>query len=109
MAVNDFPLENLPFGVFRRDGEAHICTAIGDRILDLHEATRAGLLDEPTLLAPALNAFMATRRTIDVKTRIRAGNFEEHMLPMDGAEMLLPVNIGDYTDFYASVHHATNV
>ena len=109
MAVTDFPLENLPFGVFRRDGEAHICTALGDRIIDLHTATQAGLLDEPSLLEPTLNAFMATRRTVQVKAQIRAGNFEEHMLPMTGAEMLLPVAIGDYTDFYASVHHATNV
>jgi fumarylacetoacetase len=110
--MTDFPIENLPFGVFRRDGEAHICTAIEDRILDLHACVREGLLDEPSLLEPALNAFMAAGKTVAVKQRIREllqANIERHLEPMDGAEMLLPMRIGDYTDFYASVHHATNV
>jgi fumarylacetoacetase len=107
--MTDFPIENLPFGVFRRDGEPHICTAIEDRILDLHACVRDRLIDEPTLLASTLNAFMAARRTLEVKRQIRALNDERHFLPMDGAEMLLPVVIGDYTDFYTSIHHATNV
>lgn len=110
--MNDFPIENLPFGVFRRDGEAHICTAIEDRVFDLHTATREGLLDEASLLEPALNAFMARNVTREVKRRIRElldTNVERHLVPMQGAEMLLPMSIGDYTDFYASIHHATNV
>lgn len=110
MAVTDFPVENLPFGVFVRDGEPHICTAIEDRILDLHACARAGLIDEPTLLEPVLNAFMARNVTVAVKTKIRQlleGNVE--LLPMKEARMVLPVRIGDYTDFYASIHHATNV
>ncbi len=107
--MTDFPIQNLPFGVFRRDGEAHICTALEDRILDLHACVRDGLIDEQTLLAPVLNTFMATRRTLEVKNQIRALKDDRHFVPMRGAEMLLPVAIGDYTDFYASVHHATNV
>jgi fumarylacetoacetase len=110
--MTDFPIENLPFGVIRRDGEAHICTAIEDRILDLHACVREGMLDEPSLLEPSLNAFMAAGKTVAVKRRIRQllqANVERHLEPMDGAEMLLPMRIGDYTDFYASVHHATNV
>ncbi|HEY0155847.1 MAG TPA: fumarylacetoacetase [Thermoanaerobaculia bacterium] len=110
--MTDFPIENLPFGVFRRGGEAHICTAIEDRILDLHACAREGLLDEPSLLEPVLNAFMAARKTLAVKQRIREllqSGIDRHLVPMDGAEMLLPMRIGDYTDFYASVHHATNV
>jgi fumarylacetoacetase len=111
--MTDFPIENLPFGVFRRDGDAHICTAFEDRIIDLHAATRAGLLDEPTLLEPLLNAFMVTRKTLAVKARIRelirSGEADAHSVPMQGAEMLMPMRISDYTDFYASVHHATNV
>jgi fumarylacetoacetase len=110
--VTDFPIENLPFGVFERDGESHICTAIGDQILDLHACVRAGLLDEPTLLEPQLNAFMARNITVEVKTRIRKllnSNLQTHLVPMSGAKMLLPARIGDYTDFYASIHHATNV
>jgi len=113
VAVTDFPIENLPFGVVCRDGEPHICTAIEDRIFDLHSATRAGLLDEPALLEPLLNAFMARGKTVPVKARIRellqSGDAEPHLIPMAGATMLLPVRIGDYTDFYASIHHATNV
>ena len=111
--MTDFPIENLPFGVTERDGEPHICTAIDDQILDLHTATRAGLLDEPTLLEPLLNAFMAKNVTVATKQRIRellrSGNANAHLLPLRGAKMLLPIRIGDYTDFYASVHHATNV
>ena len=112
MAVTDFPIENLPFGVVERDGSPHVCTAIEDRILDLHACAREGLIDEPSLLEPLLNPFMARGVTRAVKQRIRAlldGNVERHLLPMKDARMLLPVRIGDYTDFYASVHHATNV
>ncbi|HEX2121147.1 MAG TPA: fumarylacetoacetase [Thermoanaerobaculia bacterium] len=110
--MTDFPIENLPFGVFRRDGEAHICTAIEDRVLDLHTATREGLIDEPALLEPVLNPLMAKGAGGAVRQRVRElldGNVERHLLPLRDAEMLLPARIGDYTDFYASVHHATNV
>ena len=107
--MTDFPITNLPFGVFERDGEAHICTALEDRIIDLHACVRAGLIDEPALLEPLLNAFMAKGTTLEVKRRIRELDLTEHSVPMDGARMLLPARIGDYTDFYASVHHATNV
>jgi fumarylacetoacetase len=110
--MTDFPIENLPFGVVRRGTEAHICTAIDDRILDLHACVREGLIDEPSLLEPVLNAFMARLRTVEIKQRIREllkSGVEDHLIPMQGAEMLLPVQVGDYTDFYASVFHATNV
>jgi len=111
--MTDFPLTNLPFGVIDRDGEAHICTALEDRILDLHACVRAGLIDEATLLEPLLNAFMARGTTLAVKARIRElvanGEADAHFVSMKNARMLLPVSIGDYTDFYASVHHAMNV
>ena len=110
-----FPIENLPFGVFRRNGHSHIGVAFEERILDLHACTSAGLLDEPSLLAPQLNTFMSRGRDVarDVRARITElltrGTADEHLVPMNGAEMLMPMTIGDYTDFYASVHHATNV
>jgi len=113
--MTDFPITNLPFGVLRRDGEARICTAFEDRILDLHACVRAGLIDEPALLQPLLNDFMAKGRGAARAVRARitelltTGAAEPHLLPMEGAELLLPMRIGDYTDFYASVHHATNV
>jgi fumarylacetoacetase len=105
MAVTDFPIENLPFGVARVNGEPHICTRLHDEILDLHAA--ADLLGEPTLREPTLNAFAAASKTKETKQRIRE-NIDD--IPrITNAEMLLPIQIGDYTDFYASVHHATNV
>ncbi|MEA2489129.1 MAG: fumarylacetoacetase [Acidobacteriota bacterium] len=113
--TTDFPITNLPFGVFRRDGAPHICTAYENQIVDLHAATVAGLLDEPALLEPVLNALMAKGRAAGravrerVQELLRRGLADPFLLPMDGAAMLLPISIGDYTDFYASVHHATNV
>jgi fumarylacetoacetase len=103
--MTDFPIENLPFGVARVKGEPHICTALHDQVLDLHAA--ADLIGEPTLREPVLNAFAAKRVTLRTKERIRAVIDDIPRIP--NAEMLLPLNIGDYTDFYASVHHATNV
>jgi len=120
---SDFPLENLPLGVFRRaDGAACIGSAIGDSILDLRAAADAGLL--PRELAAAcwedsLNALMAMGRGASRALRERMqellsdesarARVEPLLLARAGAEMLLPAWIGDYTDFYASVYHATNV
>ena len=105
MAVSDFPIENLPFGVARVDGEAHICTRFHEEVLDLHAA--ADLIGEPTLREPTLNAFAAKNVTKATKQRIR--EVIDDIPRIANAEMLLPMRIGDYTDFYASVHHATNV
>src|SRR5436190_15950928 len=100
MSPTDFPIENLPFGVFDADGEPHVCTAIEDNILDLH-----GWLPEP-----ALNAFMASGDVVETKQRIRKLlDTNAELIPMRDATMLMPVRIGDYTDFYASIHHATRV
>ncbi|MBT9329903.1 fumarylacetoacetase [Paracidobacterium acidisoli] len=122
----DFPLENLPFGVFRAEAGPRIGVAIGDCVLDLRAAAGAGLLDglPPRLTdacrAPVLNPLMeqgraaasALRRRLTEllaeKSRDRA-KIEPLLLPQSGIEMLLPASIGDYTDFYASIHHATNV
>jgi fumarylacetoacetase len=116
----DFPLENLPFGVFRHDGEAHIGVAIGDQILDLAQCWSERLIDEPACGAPSLNALMAKGRAATTKLRNRLSTLlrddapereqlSRHLVAMREAEMLLPAEIGDYTDFYASIHHATNV
>ncbi len=113
--MTDFPIQNLPYGVFQRGAEPHIGVAFEDHILDLHACVRAGLIDEPSLLAPRLNELMARGGDVarDVRARIiellTRGSADEHLVPRNGAQMLLPMNIGDYTDFYASVHHATNV
>jgi len=129
----DFPLQNLPFGVFRRAGESgagRIGVAIGDQVLDLAACHEAGLFDGEAAEAgeactqPTLNALMALGRPHWRALRhrlahlLRAGapgeaghrwRVEACLVPMASVEMLLPASIGDYTDFYASVHHATNV
>src|SRR5271170_430191 len=122
----DFPLENLPFGVVRRSGGlACPCVAIGDKILDLHETVANGLLDilDPEIArcceSDSLNGLMSlgpeavsTLRVhlMDLlSNRIARARVQPGLIPQSTAEMLLPARIGDYTDFYASVYHATNV
>jgi fumarylacetoacetase len=124
----DFPIQNLPFGVFRQRNETdgRIGVAIGDRILDLFACREAGLLLElPESLqeasaAPNLNALMALGSWATLALRDRLSELlqlngltfpveTKILIPMAEAELLLPANIGDYTDFYASIFHATNV
>ncbi|HEX7023820.1 MAG TPA: fumarylacetoacetase [Gemmatimonadales bacterium] len=124
----DFPLQNLPLGVFRPKGTdgRRIGIAIGGMMLDLGAASESGLLDalDPALLAalsaPSLNALMALGRRASQELRfaahglLRAGSrrakeAERCLVDQTGADLLLPAEVGDYADFYASVHHATNV
>ena len=122
----DFSIQNLPFGVFRSATASAIGVAIGDRILDLRRAVAAGMIEglAPALVeacgAPVLNPLMELGRAhwSALRSRLsellRAGSehrrFVEPLLaPMAEAEMVVPAAIGDYTDFYASIHHATNV
>jgi fumarylacetoacetase len=122
----DFPIRNLPFGVFRSGPTCAIGVAIGDRILDLGCTAQAGLLDglSPDTVracsAPTLNPLMALGREhwLPLRQRLsellRAGGghqaaVEPLLVRMDEVAMVAPANIGDYTDFYASIHHAANV
>ncbi len=122
----DFPLANLPFGVFERDGTARIGLAIGDQILDLHACAQARLLDNlPAPVTQAchsesqLNELARLGRIAARSLRQRAADLlsnpeyrsrvEPLLVPQSSARMLPPFSIGDYTDFYASVYHATNV
>ena len=109
--ASDFPIQNLPFGVFRRRGGKEPPrggVAIGDRILDL---AAVGLKTGPTLNKLAT----AGRRTWkDLRKVLSLGlsdpkqskRFSKHLVPMKQAELFLPVAIGDYSDFYAGIHHA---
>lgn len=128
----DFPLQNLPWGVAirpDRPGVPHIMVAIGDCALDMAEAAGHNLLDGlpaavvDALRRPTLNAFMALGQPAWRAARARAQallsdgphSIQNHprrdavLLPRAQLAMQLPVDIGDYTDFYASLHHATNV
>jgi len=122
----DFPLDNLPFGVFQvPGGMASIAAAIGDQILNLRAIACSGLLASAGEEIAAccehdsLNALMALGREAARTLRHRLieilsdpvarAHIEPALLPQQDAEMLLPARIGDYTDFYASIYHATNV
>ncbi len=129
----EFPIQNLPFGVFHvgdDEDEPRVGLAIGDSILDLvaaHDAGYFGGLAERAAeecAAPALNRLMAMGRPYWSELREQAANLldagsaayrdnprlgDRLLVPQNEAELLLPAQVGDYTDFYASVHHATNV
>jgi fumarylacetoacetase len=120
----DFPIQNLPFGVFRpAAGQSpRVGVAIGDQILDVAAVAPSfgGAAAEAAkaCAAPALNPLMALgpqawsalRGTLSRSLSADRGDtsLARHLVPMSKAEMLLPVVIGDFTDFYASVFHATN-
>ena len=129
---SDFPIQNLPYGRFRRAGPAaasepwRIGIAIGDQILDLAAAqNQPGWPDAlaPQLQALAggdLNAVMAAPKAVRVALRqamslaLRAGSAQQTALAgclvaQADAQMALPCAIADYTDFYAGIHHATAV
>jgi fumarylacetoacetase len=126
----DFPIQNLPFGVFERDAREgpRIGVAIGDQILDVAGAAEGGYLGglsdgaKNALLRPVLNDFAAMgpaprmnlRRALQtllgLDGPLRGSQIAKRLLvPQRDAEMRMPFAIGDYTDFYASLHHATNV
>jgi fumarylacetoacetase len=126
---SDFPIQNLPFGVFRRAGTAEPFrggVAIGDQILDLRAVTERAPFDgaaHEALAAcsgPTLNRFMSLGPEIQAHVRgclsraLASGSGDSAVLradlvPQADAEFQVPAHIGDYTDFYASIHHATNV
>ena len=129
--ASDFPVQNLPMGAFERKGSGgvRVGVAIGDRILDLAACDERGLLrGMPTAIeeacrAASLNAFMAQPARLRSALRNRISHLLRAegafvtarseaaavLLPQAEAEMRLPAAVGDYTDFYASLFHATNV
>src|SRR5579862_7239715 len=124
---SEFPLENLPYGVFRSsNGEPHIGVAIGDAIFDLHGAAQVGLFDgivsRAVLAAPTLNLLLAAGRAVWSALRERVyellrantsafadADREALIVSRENAQMLLPLSVGDYVDFYSSLEHATNL
>jgi len=127
-ARTDFPLANLPYGVFTHANTTRIGVAIGDQIIDLRAAASESMLASlpaavvDACTASVLNPLMelgpeewsALRRQItellsenaDAETQRRAAGM---LVPQTDAVMHVPAEIGDYTDFYASIHHATRV
>src|SRR5579872_2154569 len=103
----DFPIQNLPVATFVARDAAHAGVAIGDRILDISSAL--GVTSVHAILSMTRADRRTLRRHISDYLVNRHTGAEQHLAPMAGAQFLLPCPIGDYTDFYASIHHATNV
>ena len=127
--VSDFPIQNLPYGVFSsRDGLApRVGVAIGNFVLDLWELEQDGRLDVGELgvfAASMLNPFMALGPNAWSRTRARISELLRHdnpelrdnaelrgraLVPMADVKLHLPIAVAGYTDFYSSKEHATNV
>lgn len=128
--TSDFPIQNLPYGIFRKgNSEPRVGVAIGDHVLDLAALHELGYLDSPglsktifhnhylndliSLGKPVTNALR--QRISDLlnadnsELRDNAGNRAKALHALKDVEMLMPVRVGDYTDFYSSIDHATNV
>ena len=132
VAGSDFPIQNLPFGVFRArhaGAEAGVGIAIGDRIVDVAGMRSEGWFAEERVLLAAnactsdsLNPLMtlgagprrALRQRLHAILRQEASASDRqaasrHLVAQSDVDALVPAVVGDYTDFYASIFHATNV
>jgi len=114
----DFPIQNLPFGVFSAGGDAPRCgVAIGDMIVDLAACEARGLLDaKGTFSQPQLNDFIALGRVAwdEIRARLtgllaEGGDQTVPLVAMADATLHLPIRVTEFTDFYASKNHAFNV
>lgn len=129
-AESHFPIQNLPYGVFARRGESpRVGVAIGEQVLDLAVIAEAGFfrdlrLPEKVFHAPALNGFLALGPSAWRATRVTVGRLlsasepalrdnaalrARALVPQADVTMHLPAQVGDYTDFYSSREHATNM
>jgi fumarylacetoacetase len=126
---SDFPIQNLPFGIFstRQSPELRVGVAIGEWVLDLAQLEKIGLLtpgSKPVFNQTALNEFIALGQSVWRSTRVQISLLlrDDHarlrddaalrasaLIPMHEAVMHLPITVSGYTDFYSSKEHATNV
>jgi len=112
--ATDFPIQNLPFGRFRREDDDGLCigVAIGDQVLDLR---RAGLVQNGQmnqLMRLPREARQALRQAISEGLRegsAHEARFRAALVAQSEVAMDLPCEIGDYSDYYTSIHHATTV
>ena len=129
-AGSDFPIQNLPFGIFRTESQLpRVGVAIGDKIVDLKALHILGYLENlpfklEDLLCDSLNPLMGygKKATRDLRNRIskllrsdmpdlrdREHHVKQVLVPQSEVIMIMPVRVGDYTDFYSSEDHARNV
>jgi len=112
--ATDFPLQNLPFGRFRRapDARWRIGVAIGDAVLDLAQAGLCDTGDMNALMAAGADARVALRRALSAglaRGSASETSWRACLVAQRDVELGVPCRIGDYTDFYTGIHHATNV
>ena len=123
----DFPIQNIPFGVFKTNQkDYHIATIIGETVISIKNLEKEGYFNKINLLKhtfqePNLNKFLEHDKSIwrevrnkiaeifDIKNNFKTKILNQNILFDKNVEMVLPVKIGDYTDFYSSKDHATNV
>lgn len=112
--ATDFPIQNLPLGRFRRDRQDpwQLGVAIGDQIVDLHQAGLVQSQDANALMGAPKDQRLVLRKALS--DGLRAGNLQQARLQaalvaQSQVELGLPCEIRDYTDFYTSVHHATTI
>jgi fumarylacetoacetase len=125
----DFPIQNIPFGVFKtRNNEFHVGSIIGDTLISLKNLEKHGYLNDvvlkkQTFQGKNLNNFLEQKKDswrsvrnkigdlFDIENKIFEKKFIDKgiLFQNNDVEMVMPVKIGDYTDFYSSKDHATNV
>lgn len=124
---SDFPIQNLPLGIFSiSDGIPKVCSIIGDQIIDLFGLYSDGFIQCPgleisDLASDSLNKLLEKGKSSireirkDLVQLFSEANTKDqsliknHLYPKDSVKLHLPVKAGDYTDFYSSREHATNV
>lgn len=122
---SDFSIHNLPFGIFStKKLSPRVGVAIGNHIVDLYAVAKKGLLEEKNLdpkvlLSDKLNGYINLGKSITKRVRKKLQSLlcdpnsglrkMRALIKQSDAKMHLPLDIGDYTDFYSSIEHATNV
>lgn len=127
---SDFPIQNLPFGIIRkRNNECTVAVAIGDYVIDMTELNALGFLNELNLAETVfktnyLNTYLSLGKTVWTRVRNRISELlrsdsqelqnnqeaiDKVLILSSEVEMQMPIQVGDYTDFYSSIEHATNV
>ena len=130
-ANSDFPIQNLPFGIFSTDGKnTRVGVAIGEHVLDLSVLAEESFFDEVAIedlsvfYEEVLNPFISLGKGVTNAVRERVSDLlnqtnselrdnervrKDALIPMSRVQMHMPVKVGDYTDFYSSEEHARNV
>lgn len=122
---SDFPIQNIPFGVAKTKNGTVVVSRIGDTVIDIHQLALQNLVkfDAALFNSSFLNDFMllGKQATRDLRSQLSQlftdanteaqnnSNVKAALLNITDVEMLLPINVGDYTDFYSSEQHAYNV